>query len=283
MRFSRLLREPILHFLLIGIALFVVYGQLAGEDRSGKRIVVSQALVDEMAREYQTRWMRTPGDQELSGLVETYVRDEILYREGVALGLDRDDLLIKRRVRQKLEVIVEEQGSRAAPSDADLADYMTKHPARFLRPATVSFDQILIEGTGARTDVERAIAAARIALARGTDPGALGQASILPGRVENTAVDLVARDFGAGFSERLATVPIGVWTGPVASGFGAHLVRVTARIPPVMPPLESVRPSVAREWENERRVSSRGASYQRLRDSYTVVVEARRLPSMAAR
>src|SRR5687768_7415880 len=101
----RLLQEPLLHFLLIGIALFVGYEKLAAPDLAGKRIVVSEAMVDQMAREHEGRWTRKPSEEELRGLVESYVRDEILYREGLALGLDRDDALIKRRVRQKFEVM----------------------------------------------------------------------------------------------------------------------------------------------------------------------------------
>ena len=282
MRARRLLQEPLLHFLLIGIALFVVYENVAAPNRAGMSIVVSEAMVDEMAREHEVRWTRKPSDQELAGLVDAYVRDEILYREGLALGLDRDDALIKRRVRQKFEVIAEEQSAREAPSDADLAAYITKNASRFLLPATVSFEQIFFDNAGTPADVERAVAAARVAVARGADPRKLGQASMLPAQVENTAQDLVARDFGAGFARQVETAPLGQWSGPIASSFGAHLVRVTARTPAVSPELDGIRRIVAREWENERRASSRSDSYQKLRGRYTVVIEAKKLASLAA-
>jgi hypothetical protein len=283
LRLRQILQEPILHFLLIGVALFVVYGKVAAPDRAGTRIVVSQAMVDEMTREYQARWIRKPSAQELAGLVDTYVRDEILYREGLALGLDRDDLLIKRRVRQKFEVMAEEDGAQGAPTDAELAAYLSKNSARFLSPATVSFDQIFFGGARAAADVDRAVATAREAVARGADPKQLGQATMLPNRVENVSLDVIKADFGADFAQRLSTLPVGEWTGPLASGIGTHLVRVTARTPAALPPLEAIRPSVAREWENERRVSSRSDSYQKLRANYTVVVEAKIQPSVAAR
>jgi hypothetical protein len=112
----RLLREAVLHFLLIGLLIFVAYGRLAEEGNQGARIVVSQVAGDALARKHHARWMRPPTEQELPGLVDGYVRDEILYREGMALGLDRDDPVIKRRVRQKLEVVAED---RDAPTDAD--------------------------------------------------------------------------------------------------------------------------------------------------------------------
>ena len=278
----RLLQEPLLHFLLIGIALFVAHAVIAPPNRADT-IVVSEKIVDELAREHEVRWTRKPNDQELAGLIDAYIRDEILYREGLALGLDRDDALIKRRVRQKFEVLSEEQSARDAPSDADLNAYMARNANRFLLPSTVSFEQIFFDNTGTRADVERAVAAARVAVAHGVDPRKLGQASMLPSRVENTAQDLVARDFGAGFARQVETQPLGHWSAPIASSFGTHLVRVTARTAGTLPELDAIRQIVAREWENERRVSSRSESYQKLRERYTVVIEARRPASLAAR
>ena len=241
------------------------------------------------ARRWSTRWRAStrragpgsPSDQELAGLVDAYVHDEILYREGLALGLDRDDALIKRRVRQKFEVIAEEQSARERPSDADLTAYITENEGRFLLPATVSFEQIFFDSAGIPADVERAVAAARVAVTRGADPSKLGQASMLPGRVENAAQDLVARDFGREFAKQVETAPLGQWSGPIASSFGAHLVRVTARTPTALPELDGIRRIVAREWENERRVSARSDSYQKLRSHYTVVIETKKLASLA--
>ena len=284
MRARRLLQEPILHFLLIGIVLFVVYGKVAAPNRAGTSIVVSEAMVDEMAREHEARWTRKPSDQELAGLVDAYVRDEILYREGLALGLDRDDALIKRRVRQKFEVIAEEQSAREPPSDADLTAYITENEGRFLLPATVSFEQIFLDNARIPADVERAVAAARVALAHGADPNELGRVSMLPSRVENAAQDLIARDFGTGFAGQVETALLGRWSGPIESSFGAHLVRVTARTPTALPELDRIGRMVPRaEWENERRTSSRSDSYQKLRSQYTVVIEAKKLASLAAR
>ena len=275
----KLLREPVLHFLLIGIALFAAYRLVAPHDKDGSRIVVSQAVVDALAREHQARWQRPPGEQELAGLVEAYVRDEILYREGVALGLERDDPVIKRRVRQKLEVVAEEQQPRDAPNDADLAAYLAQHADRFARPGTISFEQILLLATATAAEVT----AARVSATRGANPAKLGQSSMLPPRAENVPLDLAARDFGAGFAADIAKLPPNEWAGPVRSSFGQHVVRVTARTPSVLPPLDSVRAAVAREWENERRVASLSDNYRKLRSQYEVVIEAKQVPPIAAR
>lgn len=272
-RLWRWLREPMLHFVLIGAVLFFVYGRMNPGTASGERIVVTQAIADDLARQHQARWMRPATEQELANLVEAHVRDEILFREGLALGLDRDDPTIKRRVRQKFEILSEEQTAGAAPTDAELSAYMAQNPARFMRPATVSFEQVFFDGSASVPEVERAVATARAALARGSDPARLGQATMLPHSMDAVSVDLVARDFGAGFVERLAQVPQGEWVGPVASGLGAHLVRVTARTPAALPALADVRQQVAREWENERRERSRTQSYLQLRSRYDVVIE----------
>jgi hypothetical protein len=131
-------------------------------------------------------------------------------------------------------------------------------------------------------NVERAVAATRAALARGVDPAKLGQPTLLPHRADAMSTDLIVRDFGAAFSEQLAKLPLGEWTGPVASGMGAHLVRVSARTPAEMPPISAVRQQASRELENERRERSRAESYRKLRESYTVVIESN-LPKVAVR
>jgi len=281
-RIRRLLQEPLLHFLLIGIALFVVHDHVAAPSRAGKSIVVSEALVEQLARGYEARWTRKPSGRELDALVEAHVRDEIIYREGMALGLDRDDELIRRRVRQKFEVIAEEESARSMPSDAELEAYLTANAGRFIAPAKLSFEQIFFDRRGTSADLERAIDEARRALARGADPARLGQASMLPGRVEATAQPLVARDFGAEFARQLEGAPLGRWSGPIRSGFGAHLVRVTAREPAARPELDTVRQAVARDWEGERRESARDENYRKLRARYTVVIEAKGRPTLAA-
>lgn len=268
----RLLHEPVLHFLLIGIALFVLYGRMAAPDPTGTRIVVSEAAIENLAREHQARWLRVPGDQELANLIEAYVRDEILYREGVAVGLDRDDPVIKRRVRQKLEVVAEEEIARDAPGDAELAAYLAQHADRFSRPATIGFEQILLPGAATAAEVE----AARSALARGADPALPRNASLLRARVDDLGLDLVKRDFGTAFAAEVMQLPLATWAGPVRSGYGVHLVRVNARAPAFVPSLAEVRALVSREWENERRVASLAENYRALRAQYEVVIEPKK-------
>jgi hypothetical protein len=269
------LGEPLGHFLVIGAALFAGYSWLGSHEQGSERIVVTQAVADELGRQFAARWARPPTDQEQAGLIESWVRDEVLYREGLALGLDRDDPVIKRRVRQKLEVMSEERLAGDAPTDAELTDYLTRNADRFRLPMRVSFDQIHFDGMAPVNEVERAVAQARRALARGADAATLGTPTMLARRIDDASLDLIARDFGKGFAEQLAGLAPGDWLGPIASSYGAHLVQVRHRTPASLPTLEAIRTAVTREWESERRTMAAARSYGQMRERYRVVIEPR--------
>jgi parvulin-like peptidyl-prolyl isomerase len=284
MRLETILKEPLLHFLLIGGVLFAFVawsGARSGTDRAG--IAVTSAQIELLAANYAKAWGRSPTEGELRGLIEDRVQEEIAVREAMVAGLDRDDTIIRRRLRQKFEVMAEEQDAHEVPTEADLSAYLATHADRFAQPATISFDQVALDVDGTAVDGERAAARAKIAIRDGADPAKLGRASMLPGRVDNSRLDLVAREFGTTFAESLSKLPTNEWSGPVRSAFGAHLVRVTAYVPGALPPLERVRVAVAREWENERRAAARTESYRKLREHYHVVIEAAQPPLIAAR
>jgi parvulin-like peptidyl-prolyl isomerase len=266
-----LLREPLLHFLLIGLALFLLYGRVSPGDSDSRRIVIGQSQVDDMVRQYQSTWTRPPTPAEIRGLIDTYVHDEIVYREGLSLGLDKDDAVIKRRIRQKYELIAEEE-ERSEPTDAGLAAYLKAHPAEFLRPAIVSFDQVYFD---AATTSPEAVDTVKATLAKDANPAKFGQPSMLPRHVAASGIDLVARDFGDTFAKQVAAAPVGQWVGPIVSGFGVHLVRVSARTPPAVPPLDQVRPAVAREWESDQRTRSSQTDYRKARANYDVIIKAK--------
>jgi hypothetical protein len=273
MRMRTLLGEPMLHFLLIGIALFAAYQWSAPVDSNGHRIVITRGVVDDLVTQHVAAKGREPSSTELNHLIESYVRDEILYREGVRLGLERDDIVVKRRVRQKIEMIAEEDASTRAPSDVDLFAYLTANPARFVQPAILTFEQVFIGESTSGPAVVQAVAITREGLRSGTDPEKLGKPTLLPRRMTRTPVDLVARDFGASFAHALENVPVGEWVGPLDSSFGAHYVRVADRTPAAAPQLAAVRDQVVREWENERRQRARADAYTKMRGEYQVSIE----------
>jgi len=270
-----ILAEPMLHFVAIGIALFAAYGALAPRDSSGRRIVVTQGVIDDLVTQHVAAKGREPSPTELSSLIESYVRDEILYREGVKLGLERDDIVVKRRVRQKIEIMAEEDAATGAPTDAELSAYLAANPARFVQPAVLTFEQVFLGESTSGSEVVQAAARTREALRKGADPEAVGKPTLLPHRLTRTPADLVAREFGAAFAAALETAPVGEWVGPIDSSFGAHDVRVSDRTPAVAPQLAAVRDQVVREWENERRQRARNDAYTKMRGEYQVTIEAK--------
>lgn len=275
MRIRTFLAEPIVHFLLIGIALFVAYRWMEPADSGRHRIVITQGVADDLVTQHVAAKGREPSVSELNHLIDAYVRDEILYREGVTLGLDRDDIVVKRRVRQKIEVIAEEEASTGAPSDADLSAYLAANQTHFVQPAILTFEQVFLGQSTSGPGVVRTVAATREAMRNGVATEELGKPSLLPHRMTETPADLVARDFGEPFAAALEKMPVGEWVGPIASSFGAHYVRVLARTPAVAPQLADVRHQVVREWENARRQRARNDAYTKMRSRYEVSIEAR--------
>ena len=274
MRIRSLLAEPMLHFLLIGVALFATYQWRAPVDSGGRTIVITQGVVDDLVTQQVAARGREPSAAELNHLIESYVHDEILYREGVMLGLDRDDLVVKRRVRQKIELIAEEDASTRSPTDADLSAYLAANPARFVQPAAVTFEQVFLGPSTTGPAVVHAVVVTGEVLRSGTDPQALGEPTLLPSRMTQTPADLVARDFGDAFAAALVKAPLGEWVGPIGSSVGTHYVRVSERTPAVNPSLGAVRDQVVREWENARRLRARTDAYAKLRGEYDVSVQA---------
>lgn len=262
-----LLREPLVHFLLAGGALFA-WSAWRGEapDPASRTIVIDEAQVRQLAAIWQRTWQRPPSPAELDGLIRDHVREEVYYREARRLGLDEDDTIIRRRLRAKMEAIAAAQAEAAAADDATLQAWLDRHPARFAGAATYSFDQIYL-GSAAAPD---ALPAMLARLDRGVAPAALGKPISLPGTLDGAARTEVARLFGDAFAASLDGLDRGRWQGPVASGFGQHLVRVRAVMPGGTPPLAAVRQTVENDWRTATRRAREARAYQALLDGYTV-------------
>lgn len=271
------LREPLVHFLLIGAGLFVLYNVLnRGESDAPRDIVVSEARVEALAENFARTWMRPPTAQEIKGLVDDYVAEEVYYREAVAMGLDRDDLVIRRRLRQKMEFISADVAAATPATDAQLQAYLGEHAEKFLMPPRLTFQQVYFStdrrGEGAARDAEKLLA--ELAAGRGpANPLEAGDATLLPPAMEAAAPQDIANAFGDEFAAAIEDAPVGQWSGPLPSGFGVHLVKVDGREAGTAPTLAEIRPLVQREWEAENRKSVEKALLDKLRARYDVRVE----------
>ena len=271
-----LLREPLLHFLVLGAALFGLFSMVGKKDAEAPaKIVVSASRVATLADGFARTWRRPPTEQELQGLVEDYIRDEIFYREGRAAGLDRDDVVIRRRVRQKMEFLAEDMAA-AEPSDEQLAAYLASNPERFRTEDRLTFHQVFLSATrrGSALDGDaRQIAETLARTSAPVDTATIGDPFLLGEEFREMSQSDVARTFGEGFAKQLSAVEPGRWQGPIPSSFGVHFVFVDERAKGSLPPLDAVREAVQREWLNARRIEAEQKLYRTLRDRYQIVVE----------
>jgi len=278
----RWLREPLLHFFLVGGAIFWITGLFA-DPAGGRpdRIVLTPGDLEQLGEGFARTWQRLPSAQELAGLVDERVREEVLYREALAMGLDRDDTIVRRRLRQKLEFLSEDLAV-AEPTEADLSAWLAAHPESFRVEPRLAFRQVTLSrdrrGEHLAADARRALEALR-AGDGSVDPAALGDPLPLPAEVDSLSAGEVARLFGEGFAARLLELEPGHWEGPVESAYGLHLVFVRERVPGRIPALDEVRDAVAREWLAQRRSDARDDYYRGLRARYEV--EVPELPSAA--
>lgn len=263
-RLSRFLREPLLHFLLIGIAIFAFYGQRPQTTATMARTIeITPAQIERIAGQFESVWRRPPDATELEGLVDGYVREEIYYREALALGLDRDDTVIRRRLHLKMEFISDAAAEAMTPDDTVLQEYLDARPDLFSTPERISFRQIFL----GEEDPAETLAL----LAAGTDPAQLGRGGLLPEAMGSTVESAVDGTFGAGFFAALRELDPGGWRGPVNSAYGAHLIWLDDVTPSTIPALADIRGALEADWRQTESERLRESTYQTLRARYEII------------
>jgi hypothetical protein len=265
---GRLAREPMFHFAIIGLALFLIFAarnDAAPEDTS-RDIIVTPAQVAGLAAAFEATWKRPPADSELDGMVEDFVREEVYYREAVALGLDRNDTVIRRRLRQKMEFLTESGAETIDVSEDALRAHLDANPERFTAAPRIVFEQVFLGENPADAEVEDTLEA----LQGGASPKTLGRTTLLPLSVRPSTQQSIDGTFGGGFFAAVEGLDVDRWQGPVTSGYGQHLVRLTGADRPETPALEEVRERVEADWRHDQAERMREDQYKLLADRYTV-------------
>ncbi|KFC62377.1 hypothetical protein FG93_06077 [Bosea sp. LC85] len=273
---GRLLKEPLAHFLVLALAIFALYGALNRTDESrSDEIVVTGGKIEQLAGLFAKTWQRPPTASEIKGLIDDHVKEEILYREALALGLDKDDTVIRRRLRLKMEFLSQAQSESATPSEAELEAFLKGNPDRFRIDPTLAFRQVFLSPERRGETIEQDVASVLEVLRAkpDTDPATLGDPTILPLELPPTRKASIGQIFGTGFAEALAQTPPGEWAGPVKSSFGLHVVHVGESRTGRSATLDEARDSLAQEWTNERRRQTEEAQLAERLRRYRVRIE----------
>jgi hypothetical protein len=274
---KRILREPLLHFLLLGTVIFTAYGFVSksASNEPGK-IVVSEGQIAAMAEGFARTWRRPPTREEIEGLIKDQVQEEVYCREAMALGLDKEDTVIRRRLRQKLEFVTDDVAALAEPSDEELSTYLRAHAETFGLQRQFTFSQVYLNperhGENLARDTGKLLAQLEQAGDR-ADVSELGDSFLLEHRFQSLPASEVLKEFGEKFAAKLGELSLGQWHGPVDSGYGVHLVWISERTEGRAPALAEVRDAVRREWANARRLEINEKFYQKLLKRYVVTIE----------
>lgn len=273
---SKWLKEPFVHFLLLGALLFGLHAllkQRSPEPASGQRIEITRGDIDQLRETWRLQWQRPPTAEELRGLIETQIREEVFYREALALGLERNDTIVRRRLAQKFEFLTQDVAALRQPTRDELAAYYAQNAERYRVPTRTSFVQIYFKA--GRNDAERAAQdmLARLRAGKSGKPAVeLGDPSLLEFEQSARRDEDIRQMFGQEFAEAVLKLAPGTWQGPLRSAYGWHLVRVAERSEPQLPVLAAVEERVRRDWLDEHRRKTQEDAFKRLRARYEIVV-----------
>jgi hypothetical protein len=262
----RWLKEPLLHFLLAGGLLFAAYGWLNRESADEPRTVrISLAEVNWLKETWARQWQRPPTEEELRGLVTGYLKESLLAREAAAMGLDENDTVIRRRLAQKMEFLVQDTAGLAEPGEDVMRRFYEAGQARYQAPARISFTQLFFK--------TEAAAQKGLAQLSTYSPDELGDSTMLERDHAGADEQAVASQFGDAFSREVFSLETGQWRGPVVSGYGFHLVRVSTRQDAQPRPFEAVRAQVLEDWQRDQQAKAGERFFTGLLKKYSVVVD----------
>ncbi|MBO6508878.1 MAG: peptidyl-prolyl cis-trans isomerase [Roseibium sp.] len=271
---SRFLRQPLLHFLVLGALIFVYYGAVAPSDPEpggdpSSEIAVTSLQLDRLNTEFEAIWQRAPTTDEQQKLIDNFIREEVLVREALRLGLDRDDTVLRRRLVQKMDYLAASSARAQKPSEDDLTAHFEANRESYLRPGRVAFEQVFLGESPDETLTTEILTK----LEAGVPFSELGKRTLLPSELGMSARAKVDGLFGDGLFETLQSLEAGNWQGPVKSGYGFHLVRITENQLPEQLTFEEARKFVTEDWSLQRYEQAKVDQQEALKSQYRIIVE----------
>ena len=269
-----MLREPLFHFIVAGALLFVFAQWLGGSREEPQVVTVDRSDLERLTEQWEAQYGLPPTPEQTSAILRNHIRDEILYREALKLGLDRDDVIVRRRLVQKFRFVTEGLSELAEPSEDELRQFYRSRPQQYAKPAETSFQHVYFSseqrGENARRDAEAALQELKSSPDDGVDWRGLGDPSILQREYGRRPERELTELFGTQFVEKLSEIEPGTWSEPIASLYGWHVVRVRDRTPGRLPEFSTIRGEVEADWLTQRRKEANESLYRTLRENYEI-------------
>jgi len=271
---QRFLREPLFHFILIGGLFFLIYSTVNDTyGNSTDTIVITPDRIRQIETEFKGVWNREPSDEELDSLIKGEVRSEVYYRDALALRLDENDAVVRRRLRQKMEFLTDTGVYLQQPSESELASYFTANEQNYRIEPRLAFEQIYLGKSSSKDLVVQTLAL--LSQDQAINSATIGQSTLLPAQLKLSQPAAIDSVFGKGFYHQIVELTPGEWAGPVTSVYGTHLVRTLDGQPGRIPALEDIRDSVINEWKTSKALENREQDYIKRRNRYTVEILGR--------
>ena len=278
-KLTRLFKEPLLQFLVIGAAIYGAYALFASpeDDYRDNTILVDANRIDAMISEWESRWNRPPTRQEIDGLIQSYIKEDVLYRQAVAMGLNEDDPITRRRMAQKLEFLTSDLASFQQPAEGELEQFFEENQEAYRDPDLISFTQIFIDpdarGDATLVDAAQILEQVKAAGEPSEETLLLGDRFMLQNYFAAATELDIRRQLGSGFSEQVMKLEPGQWYGPVLSGYGVHLVFVYDFAQAEPASLENVKDRVLEDWHTVKREEFNAEFLKSLKGRYEIIVE----------
>lgn len=264
------IKEPLLHFLLISLLIFLTFDVLNPPNDKGNVITISDGRIAQLHARFQKTWQRPPTDDELSQLVRNYALDEIYNQEARALDLDKNDAVIKRRLRQKMEFMLQEMSPTNASKD-EIESFYQRNKEKYQLDSRYSFEQVFISVDRNQDELDTILAAQKIQIASGAKP--VGDKTLLPTLLVSGSTSELERLFGTLFLEALVELKTDSWQGPVRSGIGIHFVHIEKVERGLLPALDTVYEKVLNDWKYQQNHEAKINFEEDLLERYEIRVE----------
>ena len=269
----KILKDPLIHFMILGGLLFAAVTFWGGDSATQQdEIRITKAVQQHLADLFEITWQRKPTPDELKNLTEEHIKEEVYYREALALGLDENDTIVRRRLRQKLEFMQEDLSSMKIPDAAELKAYYKAHKDKYKTDHIMSFQQVVISTKKLDAD-DNIVAKAKARLSSGVDPKSISRSSLLPVAMKLETERSIINTFGEDFAQQIARLETQKWSQPVYSGFGTHLVNVSLNRAAKPLTFEQAKSRVLDDFTQSQRENAAANYYQNLRDQYRITIE----------